>query len=108
VTGPRRVRSSAAILKLLGLHPATTTDPVVLLPMWSSRPVPHVVIDASNGGVNRHLLPKGSLSARRMVSAACDVSRETGRRVILSIRGCCVLVEGGDVVGVITLYEGLA
>lgn len=88
MTGPRRVRSSAAILKLLGLHPATTTDPVVLLRMWSSRRVP-LIIDASNGGVNRHLLPKGSLSARRMVGAACDLSRESGRRVILSIRGCC-------------------
>jgi hypothetical protein len=105
---PRAVRSSAAILKLLGLGAATTTDPVVLLRAWSSRPVTHVVIDFSVGGVNRDLLPQGTLSARFAVSAACDVSRETRRRVILSIHDCYVLVEGGEVVGVINMQEGLA
>jgi hypothetical protein len=108
VTCPLRLRSSAAVLKLLGLDPATTTDPVVLLRSWSSEPIPHVVIDVSNDGVNRHLLPKGSLSPRRVVSAACDVSRESGRRVILAIRDCYVLVEGGDVIGVISMHEALS
>lgn len=98
--------SSVAHLKHLGLDRSTSTDPVALLRQWSSRSASHLVIENKRGGVNRCLLPPEVLSERRAVASACDLSRETSRRIILVVALCYVLIEDGTVTGIINLSEG--
>ena len=84
------------------------TDAAELYRRWSSSKVEYDLIDVVARGSNRTLLPPRIRSARKVIPAACELTRASRRRAVLILDPLhVVLIEAGEVLGVIDLTNKL-